>query len=148
MDGLADDPADVDGWIKFEFLNMHMESKIRLSTAEACFRGLSAMVVSPTFPFRVQTARFGSAECRAWCLEARAKTGGLTVILGLDRAYPTWIAICGRREDAQSNQRGMHDYIYGQDWITHPLKDERSWIKSRLGDEGASSYMKRWWPAL
>ena len=48
--GGAHDPSDVEGWISCERLMTHMGPMMRLSAAEACFRGLEAMVVSPVFP--------------------------------------------------------------------------------------------------
>ena len=143
----SDDPADVEGWVAIKHFSLNMGPKIRLSAAEACFRGLPAMVMSSEFPYRVRRTQFGSAECHAWCLEARAKTGGLGVILGLDRAYPTWIAIYGRNDDKPLTHQGMCDYIFRQEGTQRPLEDERVWIDRRVAGEEMSAYARRWWPA-
>ena len=141
------DPADVEGWVSFEGFSIHMGPKIRLSVAEACFRGLPVMIRSLEFPYRVRSTRFGSAECRAWCLEVRAKTGGLSAILGLDRAYPTWIAIYGRSDGKPLTHQGMCDYIFRQEGTQRHLEDERVWIDRRVGGAEMSAYVRRWWPA-
>ena len=144
---LDDDPKDVEGWMRLGPLMHRMAPMIRLGAAEACFRGLNAWVVAPHFPYRVRRTSFGTAECRAWCEEARAEAGGLTVIVGLDRAYPTWIAVCGRSARGLSHRRGLHDYVSREDWAARPLDDERAWIERRMADEYATTYVKRWWPA-
>ena len=144
-----EDPEDVQGWLSWRGFAMIAEPTVRLSTLETCFRGLSAFVASPTFPHDVRTTRFGTADCRARCLEAREANEGLTAIVGLDRYYPAWIAICGRSQSRPLDVRGLMNYVYSQEAMK-PQEDERQWIERRIGScecEDLSSYIRRWWPS-
>ena len=135
----AEDPKDVEGWFSLRYLTLAAGPMMRLSTLE---------IVSPTFPHEVRTSRFGSAACRAWCLEARrAASDGLTAIVGSDRHYPTWIAICGRSKSRPLDRGGLCDFVYDQE-AAKPHEDERHWIEHRLGScEDLTSYVQHWRPS-